>query len=154
MSAVENTSVLRRWIEEGWNNRNHDALDNLAAPDFIDHHLPPGLPPTLEGQKLYLRGVAAGIPDGHVAIEDLIVCEDREVARMRVTGTQTGEFNGLPPTGRSFEITAIGIARIVNGKLAEYWENADRLGLMQQLGMIPVPGKEADVPVPAPETTL
>ncbi len=153
MSAAETTSVLRRWIEEGWNNRNHDALDNLATPDFVDHHLPPGVPPTLEGQKLYLRGVLAGIPDVHVAIDDLVVCEDREVARIRVTGTQTGEFAGIPASGRSFEITAIGIARIVNGKLAEYWENGDALGLLQQLGAIPGPEQAADGPVPTPETT-
>ncbi len=72
---------------------------------------------------------------------------------MRVTGIQMGEFNGHPTSGRSFEVTAIGIAHIVNGKAAEYWENADALGLMQQLGMIPSPGQEADGPVPTHETT-
>ena len=68
---------------------------------------------------------------------------DRVVARMTVTGTQTGEFMGLPPSGKRTRVTAIGISRIVDGKFVEYWENFDALGLLQQVGAIPSPGQSS-----------
>lgn len=140
MSAEENAAVIRRWIEEGWNQGKVAVVDELTAPDFVDHHLPPGVPPNAEGHKAWLQMARAGFPDIRITIEDMVVDGDKVVARMTVTGTQTGEFMGVPPSGKSVHVAAIGISRIVDGKSVEYWETFDALGLMQQIGAIPSPG--------------
>ena len=143
MSAEENKALVSRWIEEGWNQGNVAIIDELAAPDFVDHHVPPGLPPNAEGHKAWLQLARAGFPDLQLTIEDMIADGDKVVARMMVTGTQTGEFMGLPPSGKLVSVTAIGISRIADGKSVEYWENFDALGVMQQIGAIPSPGQSS-----------
>ena len=140
MSTDENKAAVRRWLEEGWNQGNVAVIDALAAPDFVDHHLLPGFPPNASGHKAWLQAARAGFPDVHIAIEDMIAEGDKVVTRMRVTGTHTGEFLGIPPSGKSISIGGIGISRIVDGKSVEYWESFDALGLMQQIGAIPLPG--------------
>ncbi len=141
MSAEENKALVRRWIEEGWDQGNVAIIDELAAPDFVDHHLAPGLPPNADGHKAWIQVARAGFPDLQLTIEDMIAEGDKVVARMTVTGTQTGEFMGLPPSGKPVSVTAIGISRIADGKSVEYWEDFDALGLMQQIGAIPPPGQ-------------
>jgi len=75
-------------------------------------------------------------PDIHITIEDLIADGDKVVEKDTVTGTHLGEFNGLPPTGRSVAYTEIFIMRFVNGRIAEIWGVVDVLSQMKQLGMI------------------
>jgi steroid delta-isomerase-like uncharacterized protein len=70
--------------------------------------------------------------------------EQRRVAtRFTVTGTHQAEFAGVPATGKPIKITAINIHRVADGKLQEGWLNADVLGMLQQLGAIPMPGQAA-----------
>ncbi len=143
MSAEENKALVSRWIEEGWNQGNVAIIDELTAPDFVDHHLAPGLPPNADGHKAWIQIARAGFPDIQLKVEDMIAIGDKVVARMTVTGTQTGEFMGLPPSGKPVSVTAIGISRIADGKSVEYWEVFDALGLMQQIGAIPSPGQSS-----------
>ncbi len=140
MSVEENKTLVRRWLEEGSNQGNATIIDELMAPDFVDHHLPPGVPPNAEGHKAWLQVARAGFPDIHIAIEDMIAEGDKVVVRTTVTGTQTGAFMGIPPSGKAVRVGAIGITRIADGKFVEYWENFDALGLMRQVGAIPTPG--------------
>ena len=75
-------------------------------------------------------------PDIHITIEDLIEEDDKVVEKDTVTGTHLGEFNGLPPTGKSVAYTEIFIMRFVNGRIAEIWGVADIFSQMKQLGLI------------------
>jgi len=75
-------------------------------------------------------------PDIHITIEDLIEEGDKVVEKDTVTGTHLGEFNGLPPTGKSVAYTEIFIMRFVNGRIAEIWGVVDVFSQMKQLGMI------------------
>ena len=75
-------------------------------------------------------------PDLHITIEDLIADGDKVVEKDTVTGTHLGEFNGLPPTGKSVAYTEIFIMRFVNGRIAEIWGVVDVFSQMKQLGMI------------------
>ena len=140
MSTEQNKAVVRRWLEEGWNHGNVAVIDALAAPDFVDHHLLRGFPPNVSVHKAWLQAARAGFPDVQIHIEDMIAEGDKVVTRMRITGTHTGEFLGIPPSGKSVSVEGIGISRIVDGKSVEYWESFDALGLMQQIGAIPLPG--------------
>ena len=73
-----------------------------------------------------------------MAPEDVLISGDKAVARVRVTGTQTGEMMGMPPTGRSADVQLIDIIRFGDDGLAhEHWGVIDMLGMLQQLGAIP-----------------
>jgi len=80
-----------------------------------------------------------------VSVEDVIAEGDKVVARWVVRGTHKGEFMGptgsIPPTGKQVTVLAIHIFRIADGKFIERWPERDRLGLLQQLGVVPAPGQ-------------
>ncbi len=140
MSTEENKVIIHRWVDEAWNQGNVEILDDLTHPAFIDHHLPPDVPPNIEGHKAWIQMVRAGFPDIHITIEDVVVGDEKVAARMSVSGTHTGEFMGMPPSGKSIHFGAIGISRFTDGKSVEYWETFDALSMMQQIGALPSPG--------------
>ena len=77
-----------------------------------------------------------GFPDWHETIEDIIAEGDKVWIRLSYTGTHTGEFRGLVPTGKKVTMTAVDIYRIVNGKLVEYWNVTDSSVFNKQLGLV------------------
>ena len=79
----------------------------------------------------------AAFPDQQWLIEDLIAEGDRVVARSTMTGTHTGDFFGIPASGKSVRMSGVHIVRIQDGRIAEHWGNNDDLGLMRQIGVIP-----------------
>ena len=83
-----------------------------------------------------LQSFYAGFPDGHHVIEDYVVEGDRVVTRCRFEGTHTGNFFGVPPSGRKVSVAVIHIDRFTDGKLVEHLGQIDLLGLMQQIGAI------------------
>ena len=139
MSTEENKALVRRWWEET-DKGNNAIVDELCAPDYIDHSPPlPGMGPGRGGVHNANAALRAAFPDTVHIIEELIAEGDKVVTRLRGRATFTGEVLGIPPTGNVVEITGISIHRIADGKLVEHWANADQLGLMQQLGALPAP---------------
>jgi steroid delta-isomerase-like uncharacterized protein len=136
MATEEHKALLRRFINI-WNTGNTAAADEFVRADLIDHSLPPGLPPGLAGFKLLVAGFRGAFPDLHITIDDLIAQNDKAAARVTFHGTQRGEFQGLPASGRSFNMGAIGILRFEAGQVAEHWAVLDLLGLLSQLGAVP-----------------
>lgn len=124
MNAQENKQLVRRMIEEVWNGH---SLENLSA--FIGDEL---LAEALEHDQQFLTA----FPDVHITIEDLIGEGDKVVARLLASATNLGPFAGQPPTGRQVQFRSIRIFRIVNDKIVETWAMQDRLGLMEQLGLV------------------
>ena len=142
MSTEENKAIVQRLFEEVFNERRLDRADELVAPDYLDHAAVPGQGPGLEGAKQQRWAMYfAAIPDMHATIDDLVAEGDKVVVRYTVEGTQQGQLPGVPPTGKRFQTSAICIYRLAEGKVAENWEQADLLGLMQQLGVGPPPGQ-------------
>ena len=78
--------------------------------------------------------------DPRFTIEDLIAEGDKVVVRWTNSGTNVGEFLGMPPTGKSFTIAGIDIHRLQDGKMAEHWHVVDNFSMLLQLGLIPPPG--------------
>jgi predicted ester cyclase len=141
-TSQELKAVVRRIFEEAINKGNLDLLDELYTPGFTSHSMPePDMPPGIEGDKQAIRLLRTAFPDYHISVEDLVAEGDRVVARYRSTGTQNGDFRGIPPTGRRIESDGISIYRLRNGKIVERWDQVDTLGLLQQLGVIPTPGQ-------------
>ena len=141
MPVETNTTVASRWYEEVFNAGNFALIDELFAPNFVDHD-PSNTLPGLEGVRqlvsMYRRGA---FPDLHLTIEDEITGGDRIVTRFTGRGTHKGSLMGIPPTGKRVTITAIDILRFENGRIVEHWGNQDLLGMIQQLGVIPAPGQ-------------
>ena len=115
-----------------------DGFCEYLAEDLVEHETAPGLEPTKEGVRQFFGMYMAGFPDLRFTVEELLPCGDKIVARFRGSGTQTGEFMGIPPTGRSVDVEGIDIIRFEDDGLAhEHWGLFDALGMMQQLGLIP-----------------
>ena len=139
MSPEENKAVVRRWFAE--TDKGNDAVvDELCAPDYVDHSPPvPGVPAGSAGVHRANELLRAAFPDTAHTIEDQVAAGDKVVTRLRARATFTGEFQGIPPTGQVVEIGGIVIHRLADGKLVEHWAHIDNLGFLQQLGAIPAP---------------
>ena len=115
-----------------------DGFGNLLADDFVEHEETPGLEPTKEGVKQFFHMYRAAFPDLRMEPQDVLASGDKVVARARATGTNQGEFMGMPATGKSVDVQLIDIIRFGDDGLArEHWGVFDALGMMQQLGAIP-----------------
>jgi len=139
MSTEQNKSIVRRWIEEGWNKGNVSVIDQFYTPNVVQHD--PGSPAPVTSSaalKQYVGVFLTAIPDLHFEIDDLIAEGDKVAWRFTSRGTQTGPLLNLPPTGKSSIVTGMVFFRLTDGKIAEVWVNIDNLGLLQQLGVIPV----------------
>jgi steroid delta-isomerase-like uncharacterized protein len=136
--SEENKAVARRFIEEVWNAGNLDAIDELIAEDHVDHDpVRAGAPGGTAGAREFVATYREAFPDAHIAIDDMLADGDKVVVRWRATGTHQGELMGIPASGKSIEITGIGIDRIAGGKIAESWSNWDTIGMMGQIGAMP-----------------
>ena len=118
-----------------------DGFSDLLADDFVEHEVTPGLAPTKEGTKQFFLMYIGAFPDLRFDADDIFSSGDKVVGRVTVTGTNTGDFMGMPATGKSVNVQVIDIVRFGDDGLAhEHWGVADALGMMQQLGVIPMPG--------------
>lgn len=138
-TRAANLEVVERFIEEFKNNSNHEIVDELMSSNFVHHLTDPNLPAGRDGIKLLGQVIVAGFPDVSVAVQDLLVDGDKVIERTQTSATHTGEFNGIPPTGKKVGWTEIHIYRLEDGKIAELWSEIDLLGLLVQLGAIPGP---------------
>jgi steroid delta-isomerase-like uncharacterized protein len=137
MGAEENKALVRRWVEEAWNNKNLSVVEETWDPNWIDHSGPPGQASGPEGARQFVTQFSAAFPDVHITIEDMVAEGDTVVYRWTGRATHEGVFQGIPPTGRRVEVPGITIHRLQNGKIAETWGLVDTLGMLQQLGVLP-----------------
>jgi len=141
MSTEQNKALVRQLVEEFFNRGNTGLADTLLAPDFVEREeLPPGIPRDREGVKQLAALFRSAFPDFNVTIDDLVAEGDKVVLRATWSGTQKGEFMGVPPTGKRVSFGVIDILRIADGKFVEHWGQMDSMGMMQQLGAVPAPG--------------
>lgn len=129
--------LIERMLHEGFSTGNADIVEELCAPDVIEHQF--GL--SGEGQEAIAK-LKKGIADVHAAMPDLVFAleswaERGDTVWVRATGsgTNTGPFFG-PPTGRRVGFTVMDVARVVNGKIVEHWGVPDRFEILYRLGRI------------------
>ena len=138
MSTEQNKRIVDRYREQVFNQKDTAAIDTYLASDYVRHD--PGAPGQVrgpEGVRQLVSVLFGAFPDIQFTAQDIIAEGDKVVQRLTSRGTHRGEFMGIPPTGKQLDVTAIEIFRLVDGKIAEQWVEADYLGLMQQLGAIP-----------------
>ena len=138
--SEENKALVERFVGEAFNRGNLGIADEVYATRFFSHGTPEG-----EGGPEYVKQFVnmyrVAFPNGRAVIEDMIAEGDEVAYRWTYRGTHQGELMGIPPTGKEVTITGITINRFADGKIVEEWNNFDQLGMMQQLGVIPAPGK-------------
>lgn len=141
MSTEDNKAIVRRFQEgtaEAVRTGNLDALPETAHPDAtLDT---PGMPPTIEGMKAGLPAFHAAFPDMRITVGEMLADGDTVAYRATWTVTHSGDFMGVPATGKRVTVTGTYIDQIVNGKIARHAGDWDQLGLMRQLGVIPAMG--------------
>lgn len=136
MSTEGNKALDRRLIEEGISKGNMAVLEELIDRNVNDHSLATlGLPNGLEGIKQFTNIFLSAFPDLHFTIEDVIAEGDTVVTRSTWSGTNKGDFMGMPATNKPVKVSGVDITRWVNGKAIEHWAVQDMMGLMQQLGV-------------------
>jgi predicted ester cyclase len=137
MSTETNETVIKEIFQLIQNGASADVA-KYFAPNWVNHD--PSLPPMhgLEGAR-QLIALWSGFSDLKVEVEDSLSQGERVAMRFRLSGTHTGLVMGIAPTGRKVNLTATGIFRVVDGKATDNWVNFDALGLLQQLGAIPLP---------------
>ena len=142
MPTEENKAIFRRYVEEVGNQGNLDLADDIFAHYLAHQSDGSVLERGPEDVKRFMGEFRSAFPDFHSTIEDQIAEGDKVVTRWRMRGTHRGEFRGIAPTGKEFEVTGIGIFRFSDGKVVESWDNFDQLGMMQQIGALPSPAEE------------
>lgn len=141
MSGDTHKAMLRRLYDEAMNAGKLEVVDEVVATHAIEHEVPPGLP--AEGPEVvkhWIGMVRSAFPDFHLEVEDMLADGDKVAARVTMSGTQHGEYFGVPPSGKRFTISTIDIVQFADGKIVEHWGVTDNLGMLQQLGAIPAAG--------------
>jgi steroid delta-isomerase-like uncharacterized protein len=138
--ALEANKALVRRLVEGMRPGNLDVIDEVVAADFV-HRNPadPTMAPGPAGLKRMEQRWLAAFPDMQTTVDDQFAEGDKVVTRWTGRGTHRGEMFGIAPTGKQIEFTGIFIDRIAGGKIVEHWDEADILGVLQQLGAVPSP---------------
>ena len=131
--STENKAIVQK-VYDVINSKELDGLDALIAVDVNDHDPGPGTAPGLAGTKQTLGMFHAVFSNFQVTAQDMIADDNKVVARLTVNGTNTGEFMGLPPTGKQITMAGIEMFRVADGKIVERWAEFDMMSLMQQLG--------------------
>jgi predicted ester cyclase len=135
-----------------WEQGNVNLLDELLAPEYINHTLAtPDLPPGPEGVKEVVSMFHSAMPGLRVVVEDMIAEGDKVATRYALEGTHRGELFGAAPTGKQLSIKSITVERVSEGKIVEHWRNTDEVGMMRQLGVIPPPAGQPSGITPSAE---
>jgi predicted ester cyclase len=136
---MEPKTVVRRFVDEYQTGADDRAFAELLHPDVVDHSRPPGIAPGAEGVRQQFDGFRAAFDAFSAHILDQIAEGDKVVTRKVFRGKHSGSFQGIEPSGADVEIHVIDIVRVHDGKIVEHWNCVDRLGLLAQLGALPVP---------------
>ena len=111
-----------------------DLIDEVYAPDVVDHNPHPGQGTGIEGVKMIIGVYHAVFPDLHVSNDDMLIDGNRGTLRWSATGTHEGDQLGVTATHRTVRLTGIDILKIEHGQVVERWGEANGLEMMQQLG--------------------
>jgi predicted ester cyclase len=133
VNTEKNKQIVRSLYEDYINQQKRERLPELVAADYVGpdgERGPSGFGKTIDGLR-------SGVPDIHFRVEDLIAEGDKVTVRWKWSGTHTGTLRGFAPSNRHVENTGIAIYELSLGKVARAWLQTDRLGFLQQIGVVP-----------------
>ncbi len=136
MTKEANLAATERWGAEVASAGKYEVLDEILAPNFIDHDPAADQGPGIEGLKGFFRTMWEAFPDLKAEPVEIVATDDHVAMRYTISGTHRGAFEGAAPTGKSFKVAALQLARFENGRCVERWGSTDELGMMKQLGIL------------------
>ena len=139
MSTEQNKSVVQRAFDSMSEGRDQFLAehDEIYGENLVGHFS--GMPPVdRDMHRQFGLATYSSFPDLKRPVEDLIAEDDKVVARWSSVGTHSGDFMGTPPTGKTVRTTGITIFRLADGKIVEEWSESDMLGMLQQVGALPM----------------
>jgi steroid delta-isomerase-like uncharacterized protein len=135
--TTDNKKLVKEFIDRLFTEGDLSVLDELVAPDYVDHDPPFGEPGTVDGWRAMATMIRDAFPDWHSDLHALYAEGDIVVERFTASGTQKGAMFGIPPSGTVCTLAGINIFRLREGKIAERWGRTDELGMLRQLGVVP-----------------
>ena len=134
MSLEDNKALVRTFLEKS--NRERRTLVELCATDIV-FHIGATPPMNLSAFQQFQTAYFAAFPDSRITIEDMVAEGDTVAFRGVVRATHSAAFGGAPASGKQIVVPVIGMAKLADGKVAEWWNSPDRLSWMQQIGAVP-----------------
>jgi predicted ester cyclase len=139
MLSEQNKALVLEFYK-AFDDRQINRAFALLDPNFVAHLAGVPEPLDAEGFKQFGMSFYLAFSQGQQIFDEVIVAGDRIVTCGTFTATHLGEFQGLPPTGKQISLSIMHIDRVEDGKIVEHWGQGDALGLMQQLGIVFLPG--------------
>ena len=127
---------LVQFYEEVINQGRLEVLDEIYAENYVNHIAPHGLNSGAAGVKKLIAAQKKAFPDWHITVDYWIQQGNKNIVKWTLEGTHTGEYCGIPPSGKHFKITGVDIETIVDGKITEHDGAEDMLSLLQQIGAV------------------
>ena len=137
MTSDLNKTTYRRFIEEVFNQGQLDAIEQLVAPNYVQHNASPGTAPGRDGVKHIVSMFRGAFPDLKITIDDQVAEGDKVCSLVTTRGTHTGAIFGVAGTGKTVSMTGLTMVRLAGGRIVESWVNNDIVGLMNQIGPRP-----------------
>jgi len=134
--SEQNKAVFEK-LMSALNAKDLATMESLIADDFVDNDAMPGMAPGRQGMIDMMGMFVAAFPDLNVVVEHWVAEGNLVVGVMTTKGTQTGEFMGMPASGKNFSVREMHMVRVANGKMAEHWGLSNEMSMMQQLGLMP-----------------
>lgn len=141
MAREENIAAQER-LAEGVVSGNLDVIDEVFAPDVVDHDPAPFQGEGPQGFKDFFSYMRNAFPDFNIEPEHMVATDDDVAIAYTISGTHEGEFLGVEPTGRKISARGVQIARFRDGQIVERWGSSDEIGILQQLGVEPTQGED------------
>ena len=134
--SEQNKAVFER-LMSALNAKDTATMESLMADDFVDNDAMPGMAPGRQGMIDMMGMFVGAFPDLNVVVDHWVAEGDLVAGVMTTKGTQTGEFMGMPASGKKFSVREMHMVRVANGKMAEHWGLANEMSMMQQLEFMP-----------------
>jgi steroid delta-isomerase-like uncharacterized protein len=140
----QNKQVVHQFFD-AYNRQDVERMSQWVSSNTNYFFHLPGMPFPMDwnGRKQFVAAAIKAFPDIDHHILDIVAEGDKVAVRFNITGTHKGELQGIPPTGKEVSIDGMDFLTIIDGKIAEEWLNSDMMGLMQQIGAIPVSSSTA-----------
>lgn len=129
---MENAIIVHRFIDQIWNRQLFEKFNDFVHPDFIDHSLPPALPPDVEGTKQWISNTGLSF-EHHTSIEEQVTEGDKSIVKIRFQLKHVGPWRGIEPTGLEVEVMGYRYFKLKDGKIVEHWGLIDGQTIENQL---------------------
>lgn len=138
-STQQNKAIVSRYLDQAVSGGDPSAIERLVSREvvFTSPYTPEPIR-GIEGFKQMIAMLHTAFPDLRIRESGSLAEGDTVASRWTATGTHRGDFMGHAPSGRQFSITGMSVYRLRDGKIEEGWVNDDSLGMLQQLGLLPV----------------